>query len=120
MHFPFQDWVTATDIRVVFNRLLTPDADVISLAQEMQSLANAPSVKFNSQLSLDKEAVVHYVHNESSNSLSMDSSSGPMTLNLAEGLDGSDAETNIFKNGFSQMQVRKNFKNCLFSEIVNI
>jgi hypothetical protein len=89
----FQDWVTATDIRVVFNRLLTPDADLASLAQEMQSLANAPSVKFNSQLTEDKEAVVHYVHNESSNALIMDS--GPMTLNL-----GDVDEQDLFKNSF--------------------
>lgn len=70
--------MTATDIRVVFNRLLTPDADLATLTGEMQALANAPSVKFNSQLSLDKEAVIHYVHNESSNALILE----PSNLNL--------------------------------------
>jgi len=112
--------VTATDIRVVFHRLLTPDADLVGLTGEMESLANAPSVKFNSQLSLDKEAVVHYVHNESSNALIMDSGSpsGPMTLNLGEtssaggignNKDGSSAASDIdsmfSNNGFSLKQV---------------
>ncbi len=101
--------MTATDIRVVFHRLLTPDVDLVGLAGEMQSLANAPSVKFNSQLSLDKdEAVVHYVHNESSNALVMDSA---MTLNLGAN-NNNNAETDgqidsIFgSNGFKQ--VRRN------------
>lgn len=93
-----QDWVTATDIRVVFHRLLTPDADLVGLAGEMTSLENAPSVKFNSQLSLDKEeAVVAYVHNESSNALIMDSAVGPMTLNLGA---KADVTEDSFGNGF--------------------
>lgn len=77
----------------------------MGLTQEMNSLANAPSVKFNSQLSLNQdhpETIVHYVHNETTNSVIVDSlpSSGGMTLNIGSNLDGSSGGDTLFRNGF--------------------
>ena len=78
--------MTATDIRVVFNRMLTPDTDLASMTQQIASLTTALS---------HKEQIFHMLHNDTSlNSVVVDTGN-PMTLSLGE-----NPADSVYHNGY--------------------
>ncbi|CAG7734785.1 unnamed protein product [Allacma fusca] len=82
-----QDWVTATDIRVVFNRMLTPDKDLASLTQQIASLTTTLS---------HKEQIFHLLHNDTSmNSVVVDTGTNPMTSSSSD-----NPADSMYHNGY--------------------